>query len=130
MASKRLADLLALYVLVPVLDDDKHYWVGDEEVEELLRVGGDWLAGHAEKDLIARRYLKHRSHLAREALARLADEDDPDPDASAERDESEEEQLEAPLRLNDLRMQTVVDVLRGSGARRVLDLGCGEGPAP
>jgi 3' terminal RNA ribose 2'-O-methyltransferase Hen1 len=127
-ARKRLADLLAhLYVLVPVMDDDKHYWVGDEEVEKLLRIGEGWLAGHPEKELIARRYLKHRSHLAREALARLADEDDPDPEASAERRQSEEEQLEAPLRLNDLRMQTVVDVLRESGAQRVLDLGCGEG---
>jgi len=127
-ARKRLADLLAhLYVLIPVLDDDKHYWVGDEEVEKLLRLGEGWLAGHPEKELIARRYLKHRSHLAREALARLADEDDPDPDASAERKESEEERLEAPLRLNDVRMEAVAEALRESGARRVLDLGCGEG---
>lgn len=127
-ARRRLADLLAhLYVLIPVLDDDKHYWVGDEEVEKLLRLGEGWLAGHPEKELIARRYLKHRSHLAREALARLADEDDPDPDASAERKESEEERLEAPLRLNDVRMEAVVEALRESGARRVLDLGCGEG---
>jgi len=125
---KRLAELLShLYVLVPVLDDDKHYWVGDEEVEKLLRWGEGWLATHPEKELIARRYLKHRSHLAREALARLAEEDEPDPDAAAERKESEEEQLEAPLRLNDVRMQTVVEVLRETGARSVLDLGCGEG---
>jgi 3' terminal RNA ribose 2'-O-methyltransferase Hen1 len=127
-ARKRVADLLShLYVLIPVLDDDKHYWVGDEEVEKLLRRGEGWLAAHPEKKLIARRYLKHRSHLAREALARLADEDDPDPDAATQRKESEEEQLEAPLRLNDVRMETVVQVLRDSGARRVLDLGCGEG---
>ena len=127
-AQKRLADLLShLYVLIPVLDDDKHYWVGDEEVEKLLRHGEGWLATHPEKELIARRYLKHRSHLAREALARLSDEDDPDPDGAAERKEGEEEQLESPIRLNDVRMKTVVEVLRESGARRVLDLGCGEG---
>jgi len=71
--------------------------------------------------------LKHRRRLARQALARLADEDDPDPDASAERKESDEDRLEAPLRLNDVRMKTVVEMLRESGARRVLDLGCGEG---
>ena len=125
---KRLAQLLAhLYVLIPVLDDDKHYWVGDEEVEKLLRRGEGWLADHPEKHLIARRYLKHRSRLAREALARLAEEDEPDPDAVAARNESEEAQLEAPLRLNDVRVQTVVEVLQRSGARRVLDLGCGEG---
>jgi 3' terminal RNA ribose 2'-O-methyltransferase Hen1 len=37
---KRLADLLThLYVLIPVLDDEKHYWVGDDEVEKLIRHG-------------------------------------------------------------------------------------------
>ena len=46
----RLADALAhLYVLIPVLDDEKHYWVGDDEVEKLLAKGGDWLATHPEK---------------------------------------------------------------------------------
>src|SRR5215218_6921234 len=58
-----------LYVLIPVLDNDKHYWIGDEEVQKLLRHGEDWLAHHPEKEQIVRRYLKHRTHLAREALA-------------------------------------------------------------
>jgi hypothetical protein len=41
----RLRDLLAhLYVLIPVLDDDKHYWVGADEVDKLLRHGEGWLA--------------------------------------------------------------------------------------
>lgn len=127
-AHKALPDLLAhLYVLIPVLDDDKHYWVGSEEVEKLLRRGEGWLSGHPEKELIATRYLKHRRNLAREALARLSDEDEPDPEA-VEREHADEEQaLERPIRLNDLRMDTVVRVLRESGARSVLDLGCGEG---
>ena len=52
-------DLLThLYVLLPVLDDDKHYWVGDDEVEKLLRHGEGWLAAHPERELIARRYLR------------------------------------------------------------------------
>jgi 3' terminal RNA ribose 2'-O-methyltransferase Hen1 len=35
----RLADLLNhLYVLLPVLDDDKHYWVDEAEIEKLLRL--------------------------------------------------------------------------------------------
>jgi 3' terminal RNA ribose 2'-O-methyltransferase Hen1 len=127
-ARKRLADLLThLYVLVPVLDDDKHYWVGEDEMEKLLRFGEGWLAGHPEREMIAHRYLKHRQQLAREVIARLADADDPDPDDSSDRKQSEEESLESPLRLNDVRMQTVVAVLRESDAQRVLDLGCGEG---
>ncbi len=48
-------------MLIPVLDDEKHYWVGDDEVEKLLRRGGDWLPDHPAKEQIARRYLKHRS---------------------------------------------------------------------
>jgi 3' terminal RNA ribose 2'-O-methyltransferase Hen1 len=68
----RLAELLAhLYVLVPVLDDEKHYWVGDDEVEKLLRHGEGWLATHPDRETITRRYLKHRHSLVREAIARL-----------------------------------------------------------
>ena len=72
----RLQDLLThIYVLIPVLDNEKHYWVGDDEVEKLLRHGSGWLAAHPEKEEITKRYLKHRRDLAREALARLIDEE-------------------------------------------------------
>ena len=73
----RLADALNhLYVLLPVLDDAKHYWVSTDEVDKLVRAGGDWLAGHPEKELITRRYLAHKRELTRDALARLAEVDD------------------------------------------------------
>ena len=68
-ANDSLKDLLThLYVLIPVLDDDKHYWVGDDEVEKLLRHGEGWLREHPESELITNRYLKHQKKLAREAL--------------------------------------------------------------
>src|SRR5688500_10869213 len=71
-----LAQLLThLYVLVPVLDNDKHYWIGEDEVEKLLRHGESWLAAHPEKEQIVSRYLKHRRHLADQALAQLLEED-------------------------------------------------------
>jgi 3' terminal RNA ribose 2'-O-methyltransferase Hen1 len=124
----RLHELLShLYVLVPVLDDDKHYWVGEDEVDKLLRHGEGWLATHPERDAIARRYLKHQARLARAALARLAEEDDPDPDAAAEAHAGEEAALEKRLSLNEQRLGAVTAALRESGARRILDLGCGEG---
>ena len=82
----RLADALShLYVLVPVLDADKHYWVGDDEVEKLLAKGGAWLPSHPERDLIARRYLKSRRDLTRAALARLAPEEEADEDKAERR---------------------------------------------
>jgi 3' terminal RNA ribose 2'-O-methyltransferase Hen1 len=124
----RLTDLLShLYVLMPVLDDDKHYWVGDDEVEKLLRHGEGWLASHPAREEIASRYLAHQRHLTRAALARLADEDNPDPESAEASHAREEEVVEKPLNLNDQRLGAVLAVLRSAGARRVLDLGCGEG---
>jgi SAM-dependent methyltransferase len=76
----RLADALNhLYVLLPALDDAKHYWVSTEEVDKLVRAGGGWLASHPERELITRRYLSHQRKLTQSALARLAEADDIDP---------------------------------------------------
>jgi 3' terminal RNA ribose 2'-O-methyltransferase Hen1 len=135
-ATVRLAALLThLYVLIPVLDGAKHYFVGDEEVEKLLRHGEGWLAAHPERTMIASRYLKRRRSLVDQALARLVEPgpeaaDDgaaPDePTLAAVRD-AEEGALEARISLHQQRLETVMQALRESGAARVLDLGCGEG---
>ena len=129
-----LAALLAhLYVLIPVLDDDKHYYVGEDELEKLLRRGEGWLADHPERRFITQRYLRHQRRLTREAITRLSEgEADPDPGGVPWRDTSEEaieieESMERPIRLHDLRLEAVTHVLREHGAARVLDLGCGEG---
>ena len=91
----KVKDLLEhLYVLLPVLDDDKHYWVGPDEVEKLLRRGGEWLAAHPERELIANRYLRHDRHLTREAMARCMEDDPVDPDEVAEAHDAEEEAVE------------------------------------
>lgn len=118
-----------LYVLIPVLDDDKHYWVGDDEVDKLVSKGGAWLAAHPQKELIAQRYLKHRRSLARIALARLAPEEADDETVDRRRNprDAAEEALEAPLRLNDQRIDAVLGALASTGATSVADLGCGEG---
>ena len=125
--TQRLADLLAhLYVLLPVLDADKHYWFGEDELTKLLRRGEGWLAGHPERELITRRYLM-RPRLVRAALARLTAEEQPHADDAVERHEAEEEAVERPISLHEQRIGTVVAALRQAGARSVLDLGCGEG---
>ena len=124
----RLQDLLThIYVLIPVLDNEKHYWVGDDEVEKLLRHGAAWLPAHPEKEEITRRYLKYRRDLAHEALARLVDEETPDPDMAEAVHDSEEEAVERNLNLNEQRLNAVVAALKGANAKSVLDLGCGEG---
>ncbi len=126
-ATCRLQDLLShLYVLLPVLDTEKHYWVDETEVDKLLRHGEGWLPGHPERELITRRYLRF-SPLVRRALAQLVDEDEA---AFAEREETrgnDERALEDRVRLRDQRVGAVLAVLRESRAHRVIDLGCGEG---
>jgi 3' terminal RNA ribose 2'-O-methyltransferase Hen1 len=126
----RLADALNhLYVLLPVLDDAKHYWVATDEVDKLIRAGGDWLAGHPEKELITRRYLAHKRELTRDALARLAEVDDTEPE---ELDNALEgarivAEPDQPAPLAEQRRGAVLAAVRAAGARRVGDLGCGEG---
>ena len=119
----RLAELLThLYVLVPTLDNRKHYWIGDDEVDKLIAKGAGWLESHPQRELITRRYLKHRRSLVNEALTQLAE------DGSAESAADEPVlDLQAPLPLADQRIAAVVQVLAESRAARVLDLGCGDG---
>jgi len=123
-----LKDLLThLYVLIPVLDAEKHYWVGQDEIEKLLRRGEGWLQAHPERELIINRYLRYQKRLAREALARLIGEEELDPDAEEERKAEQEAAIEKPLLLNEVRLNKVVEALKETGGARVLDLGCGEG---
>ena len=150
----RLADALSqLYVLLPVLDADKHYWVGPDEIDKLLRAGEGWLPGHPERDLIAHRYLANQRDLAAAAVERMdADEasasdrvvvQDLVPPAPASTSASTHAPAPAALAgpavpavatvppvppvLSRLRADAVVGELREAGARTVVDLGCGEG---
>lgn len=124
-----LSELLThLYVLIPVFDNFKHYYVGYEELEKLLKHGEGWLASHPKREAIVRRYLKHQPSLARQAIERLVQQDDQPAEEFADlRGESREELLEKPISLNQQRLDAVVAALTATGARRVLDLGCGEG---
>ncbi|MFC6644666.1 3' terminal RNA ribose 2'-O-methyltransferase Hen1 [Granulicella cerasi] len=124
---KRLQDLLThLYVLIPVLDNEKHYWVAGDEIEKLLRKGEGWLATHPEKDLIVSRYLKRQRSLAREALDRLMAADTPVEQLS-DTENTDTEESTPKRSLHAQRLEVVAATLMTTGAKRVLDLGCGEG---
>lgn len=124
----RLADMLThLYVLLPVLDDEKHYWIGNDELEKLLAKGEKWLATHPKKDEIVGRYLKRQRRLVREALERLEGEEVVAEAEGARAGAAEEEAHERPLSLAEKRMSEVLSTLHECGARSILDLGCGEG---
>ncbi|MGH2673072.1 MAG: 3' terminal RNA ribose 2'-O-methyltransferase Hen1, partial [Actinomycetota bacterium] len=108
----RLAELLNhIYVLLPVLDDAKHYWVTRDEIDKLLRHGEGWLRAHPESELITRRYLRHQKALTHEALARLLEEDQPDPDRSEQHHDRQEEQVEAGIGLSERRIGAVASAL-------------------
>jgi 3' terminal RNA ribose 2'-O-methyltransferase Hen1 len=119
--------LTHLYVLIPVLDNEKHYWVGEDEIEKLLKRGEGWLGQHPEKELIVARYLKRQRGLTREALERLAEDALPEDEGIVTARDEEEQKVERPLGLHEQRIGTVLSLLRGIGAKSILDLGCGEG---
>ena len=133
--------LAHLYVLLPVLDNAKHYWVSDDEVDKLVRAGTGWLEEHPERDLIVRRYLKHQKDLVLSAVGRLAEIDDalpesldnavadsasPGSDADAEGGKHTQSKPR-PTPLVEHRRMAVTEELKREGASRVVDLGCGEG---
>lgn len=132
-ATLTLAEALRhLYVLLPVLDDAKHYWVAPDEVDKLLRAGEGWLPDHPEQKLITSRYLARRWSLTRAAmerleLVRLAETDDSEVEEidNAVAEETETEEKPAPLAVQ--RREAILTALRAAGATRVLDLGCGQG---
>ncbi|MCI2974486.1 MAG: 3' terminal RNA ribose 2'-O-methyltransferase Hen1 [Ferrimicrobium sp.] len=131
-----------LYVLLPVLDDGKHYWVGSDEVDKLLRQGDAWLGDHAERELIVRSYLRYDRDLTDQALTRLIGDELTDAqttDAQTTDAQTTDAQTTEPLtspasgpkvdsmQLSARRLQAVREVLHTRGARRIVDLGCGEG---
>jgi 3' terminal RNA ribose 2'-O-methyltransferase Hen1 len=122
----RLAEALNhLYVLLPVLDDAKHYWVAPDEIDKLLRAGEGWLATHPERRLVTRRYLAHRRSFTNAALARLETAADEEAPVVAEDAELPDAVRREPLAAQ--RRAAVRAALAEAGASTVLDLGCGGG---
>jgi 3' terminal RNA ribose 2'-O-methyltransferase Hen1 len=121
----KLCDLLShLHVMIPVLDDDKHYYVNEDEIEKLLRHGEGWLSTHPLKQEITSRYLKRQRGLTLEALAQIAVEEIP---VETPEQATSEDEIEKPISLNQQRMEAVVAALIANGVQKIVDLGCGEG---
>ncbi len=106
-----------LYVLIPVLDNEKHYYISDNEIEKLFRFGEGWLDRHPESAMITKRYLQFSS-ISNAALARLEEERS----VPTRNDQSEHK-----MSLHEQRVSSVIETLRVHKAKRVIDIGCGEG---
>lgn len=122
----KMKDLLAhLYVLIPVLDNDKHYWISEHEVQKLEEKGSGWLEQHPEKELIIKRYLKNVGAYTRLAKSRLSEEEMIENEEEVSPNDQVKE--EKKISLHQQRLNKALDELKLSGAQSVLDLGCGEG---
>ena len=126
-ANLQLSQILThIYILIPVLDNAKHYWVEDAEIEKLLQKAGDWLKDHPKKELITKRYLKYKKRLYSNALTRLIADETTSNEVETV-NELQEDVLEYKLSLNDARIQTIISVIEKLSPQRIVDLGCGEG---
>ena len=121
--------LVHLYVLLPALDNQKHYWINEDEADKLIRFGEGWLDTHPLRNIISRRYLRHRPNLVDRAQDRFTPEDSEEsPSQDQEHSVTKlptETDLERPGNLQQQRVEAILGELRDSGAASVLDLGCG-----
>ena len=126
----RLADALnQLHVLLPVLDESKHYWQGPDEVDKLLRSGRGLArkppgrgpdhpplpCSHVPADSRSAWHAWRSSETRSRAAIEPAD------------DEEALQPEEKRIPLNAQRHEAVHEVLLDLGARVVIDLGCGPG---
>lgn len=111
-----------LYILIPVLDNKKHYFIGGEEVEKLVAKAGTWLPNHPERDLIVNRYMKYKPGFTQAAKSKMFS-------LNEEKivETTDEGQEQEPPRLHNQRHEAVVEILKKMKVRSVADLGCGSG---
>ena len=121
----KLSEMLNhIYVLIPVFDRQKHYFISEEEIQKLLDHGEGWLADHPYKEKLTRRYFAVKRNYARKALDILLDDDTSEEETADNENAAEEKEEHIPL--NDMRLDAVKKAVIDSGATSVIDLGCGE----
>lgn len=117
----KLSDLLNhIYVLIPVFDKQKHYYISEDEIDKLISHGGEWLADHPAKNEIIYRYFLMKKSYAHRTIDRLTESE------PVEEIPDEEPKDEKKISLNAMRLETVKNAVLASGAESVIDLGCGE----
>ena len=124
----KLSEMLNhIYVLIPVFDRQKHYYISKDEIQKLLDHGEGWLGKHPYREKITQRYFRQKKEYARKALDLLRAQDEEEPEENTSDDTETEEEKEAKTPLNTLRLEAVKQAVLSSGASSVIDMGCGEG---
>ncbi|PUB11135.1 3' terminal RNA ribose 2'-O-methyltransferase Hen1 [Paenisporosarcina sp. OV554] len=101
-----------LFVLIPVIDNYKHYFIDEKEIEKLERYGEGWLEQHPLRDLIYRKALRFKE------IYSLVE--------NSGREEKKVEPVKK-VRLNELRYERIVDTVSRMKPKTVVDFGSGEG---
>ena len=94
--------LQQIFILIPVMDDYKHYFIDEKEQERLERYGEGWLDTHPMRNIIYKRALRFR-HLLNEAPK------------------------EKHTSLNTMRYEAIVNQVKQLQHSIVIDMGAGEG---
>ena len=124
-----------LFVLIPVLDNYRHYFIDEREIEKLERYGEGWLADHPLKDLIIKRTLRFRELIDLVGV-NLSQSDNPAQLANLVQSDADKEAItpeptlkpQPVVRLNELRYQRVIKLVENLPTREsIVDFGAGEG---
>ncbi|AYV66644.1 MULTISPECIES: methyltransferase domain-containing protein [Niallia] len=105
-----------LFVLIPVMDQYKHYYIDEKEVDKLKRYGEGWLSSHPKRNEIIKESLVFSDLIEKSRLI--------------ESKPSEEKQ--APLTkkksLNQWRYEKIIETVKKLPHNsRIVDMGAGEG---
>lgn len=98
---------------LPVFDVNKHYWVGDTEIQKLKDKGGKWLRDHPYSEEIIQRYLINLRRLTRDAIEILLDEQQDEHIESESKAGHAEQEIEKKISFNKERMKVVSEKICG-----------------
>ena len=113
--------LRQIFILIPVLDNYKHYYIDEKEIEKLQRFGEGWLENHPQKELIIKRSLRFRELIEQVYPVNIDRK-------QAQLDLDHPDEPQAVVRLNELRYQKIIDLVMSLDTREtIVDYGAGEG---
>lgn len=101
-----------LFVLIPVIDNYKHYFIDEKEIEKLERYGDGWLEEHPMREMIYRQALRFKE------IYSLVE--------SPNTEEKPEEPVRK-VRLNEMRYEKIVETAKLLKPNSIVDFGSGEG---
>jgi len=98
--------LQQIFILIPVMDDYKHYFIDEAERERLENYGEGWLETHPMREFIYKKALRFKQLYMSE--------------------EENEQKVNKPS-LNTRRYETIADAVTALKPKTVIDMGAGEG---